>query len=231
MLNTRRHNPLLQKRMATLAVSGDYEGLAAFLARLSVADFRTSSILLAEDVLPLLPPTDFWACFAAIVPTNPKAYLMTFLKAAIKGGAVERADNESFTRYLKNEAGPIDKRKIREALLPHIADTNTFHLLLSLTTPDAPKERIECLMRIGTTTAYFVLFCEARRIEDDPNALRTYCLQLMKKGDKISFNLASIMQQYFGIGNLPGTFSLQLETYELGRLNESFERFKSVLTR
>ncbi len=229
MLNTRRHNPLLQNRLESLALSGNYDALISFLSRLSVADFRTSGILLAEEVLPKLPNDFFWACFGEVVASNPKAYLMTFLKAAVKGETIRSMRNNAFKNYLENNAGAIDKRKIRETMLPHIENADDFYYLLSLTTNDTPAERIECLIKIGTPTACYLLFCEARRIEDDTNALRSYCLQLMKKGNKISFNLASIMQQYFSIENLPGTFSLRLKPYELSRLNESFENFKSIL--
>ncbi len=60
-------------------------------------------------------------------------------------------------------------------------------------------------------------------------ALREYSIILMRKGDHLSFNLAGIIQSYFGLNALPGTFSLRLETYELNRL-ETYEGFQKIIT-
>ncbi len=228
MLNTRRHNPVLHERLTAFSAAADWSGLLALLKRLSVADFRTAGLLLSEQILPTLSTTDFWTCFGVIVPDQPKAYLMTFMKAAVSGGAFHHTDNEILQDYLRNNASAIDKRKTLEALLPHLDDAAKAYELLILCTEDSPRERISQLIKVCTPVSYYMLFREAQRIDDEAD-LRAYCLLLMKRGDHTSFNLACILGQYFALSDLPGTFSLRLQPYEFGRLNESYENFKSIL--
>ena len=45
----------------------------------------------------------------------------------------------------------------------------------------------------------------------------------------LAFNMASILAAYFGLGQLPGTFSLTLSPYELSRLDASYEPFRKLL--
>ncbi len=228
MLNTRRHNPILHSRLTAFSTTADWNGLLALLRRLSVADFRTAGLLLSEQILPALSVADFWNCFGAIVPSHPKAYLMTFMKAAVSGGAFHHTDNEVLQDFLLYKASAIDKRKTLEALLPHLDDAAKAYKLLILCTEDSPRERISLLIKVCTPVSYYMLFREAQRIDNEAD-LRAYCLLLMKRGERISFNLACIMGQYFALRDLPGTFSLRLQPYEFGRLNESYENFKSVL--
>ena len=82
-MNTHRtHNPVLEQRLRNFIVRRDAEGLSGCLKELSNADFRTSGILLRECLLTELQGEDFWKFFLTIVPTNSRAYLGTFLKAA-----------------------------------------------------------------------------------------------------------------------------------------------------
>ncbi len=231
MINTRRHNPILLKRLETLAEQNDWSGMRDLLDRLSVAEFRTAGLLLAEDVLPRLTPENFWECFGEIATKNTKAHLMTFLKAAKSNGACESTRHPALRAFLENEATAIDKKKTLEALLPHLTRTTDAMELLSRCSASSPRERCEILLKSITPISFWLLFREAQHMEDDHASLRNICLQLMKRGDKLSFNLACIIQQYFGLSNLPGTFSLRLQAYELSRLNESFENFKSILLR
>jgi hypothetical protein len=48
---------------------------------------------------------------------------------------------------------------------------------------------------------------------------------LMKRGDALSFNLASLMKEYFGLEEMKGTFSLRLKPFELARLETSYRAF------
>jgi hypothetical protein len=47
----------------------------------------------------------------------------------------------------------------------------------------------------------------------------------MKRGDGLSFNLASLIKAYFGLDELKGTFSLRLKPYELARIESSYKAF------
>ena len=53
--------------------------------------------------------------------------------------------------------------------------------------------------------------------------------RVVRKGDRLSFNMAAIVRQYFDITSIPGTFSLNLPPYAQGRMERSPENFLKVL--
>lgn len=83
MSNDHRYNPVMARRLSGLASARDWDGLTAYLDGLSNSQFRTASYILADETLRWLDNEDFWACFARLVPTDRKAFLTTFLKAAV----------------------------------------------------------------------------------------------------------------------------------------------------
>ena len=83
MVNIRRHHPVLLNRLKQLFEAGDADALNKTLNELSAADFRTAGFLLADNLLSTYPE-HFWDFFLTIVPSKPKAYLGTFLKAALQ---------------------------------------------------------------------------------------------------------------------------------------------------
>ena len=87
------------------------------------------------------------------------------------------------------------------------------------------------LLKASTTASYFLLFKQLKEMDAEPAYLRRIAVELIRKGDKCSFNFAAILQRYFDLGNLPGTFSLQMPPYELSRLDQSFDHFLKILLR
>jgi hypothetical protein len=120
----------------------------------------------------------------------------------------------------------IDCRKVLEALLPLAKKHEEITFLLRHFTADV-QQRIALLLRITTLPAAYALFQEMKTMEEDTSLLRSTCLALMKRGDARAFRLASLCVSYFGLEELPGTFSLTLQPYELSRLDQSYETFKA----
>lgn len=83
MSNDHRYNPVMARRLSALASACDWEGLTAYLGGLSNSQFRTASYILSDETLRRLDDDNFWACFDRLVPTDRKAFLTTFLKAAV----------------------------------------------------------------------------------------------------------------------------------------------------
>lgn len=224
----RRHNPILRQRLMQSLQAGDVKGLQECLANLKSTDFKTAGFLLAEDLLPSLEESLFWQCFLSIVPTNPKAYLGTFLKGAVtlynKGELC--LTTEALQDYSLSGISAIDCRKVLEALLPIAKSHEEIAYLLRLFTSDI-QQRLSLLLRINTLPAAYALFHEMKTQEEELDLLRQTCLALMKRGDSRAFRLASICASYFGLEDIPGTFSLTLQPYELSRLDQSYEAFKS----
>lgn len=188
--------------------------------------------MLGETLLPELDTENFWHFFEIIVPTHTKAYLGTFLKAAARkfstGGLT--SGREALQQFA-TEATAIDLRKIIDHLLPSLTQTEDIEMLLGICCSGNTKSEIAALMRCNGNAGYYLLFGRLRKLEGEPELLRSHCLNLMRKGDHRSFNLACIVHHYFGLNDLPGTFSLRLETYELSRLDGNYEQFCKILAR
>lgn len=232
MMPLRRYHPALEHRLREAAEKGDGTALLAVLGSLSNADFRTAGYLLREKVLPAeAVARHFWELFSVVVPVHPKAYLGTFLRAAVTQLREGRIllDHERLSAFAAG-CTAIDARKVLEALLPVMADPAGLATLLRLFVPaDDDEAATALLVAVPTAPAGFELFRRLRRIEHRPECVRRCCLALMQRGDKQAFHLAALLQRYFGLEPLPGTFSLRLETYQLGRLDESYEKFLQIL--
>lgn len=230
MVNIRRHHPVLLNRLKQHFEAGDARALNKALNELSAADFRSAGFLLADNLLSAYPE-HFWDFFLTIVPTKPKAYLGTFLKAALQ--LYERDEkwlNFVLLRYFSEEyASPIDSRKCLEFLIPGMHSIEHVEALLDIFPPSSSSAKAILLMKAGTPISYFILLQTLLSSDEDKEELRHYCLYLMKRGDSISFNMAVIIRTCFDLGSLPGTFSLKLEPYELSRLCESYDSFEKVL--
>lgn len=231
MPNYRRHNPQLLQRLRS-ALSGDAaEGLRELLLGLSNADQHTAGAYLSEDLLPALDGRRFEAFFSAVVPCRPKAFLGTFLKAMralyLKGALP--VPNAALTSFAQGEITPIDRKKVLEALLPELKTAEEVGALLSLYGDGTSAQRIAFLARFATIPASYCLFQELRKAEDDTALVRQTCIGLMQRGDRWAFNLASMLQAYFGLPPLPGTFSLQLPPFQLSRMEQGYEPFKEIL--
>lgn len=222
---------MLKSRLRLALNADEGPALLALLSSLSNAERRTAGFLLGEELLPACSEDDFWTLFRHVVPTSPKAHLGTFLKAAARRyqAGTLHFSNEALRAYAETSASEVDKRKILETFLPLLDKAAEAAALLRLFAPESAATLRALLLKAGTPVCYFFLFRQLQANDEPPAVLRQCCLLLMKKGDRLSFNLASILQQYFGLKGLPGTFSLRLHPYELHRLDGSFETFRKVL--
>lgn len=199
--------------------------LLEFLATLNNAHHRAASRALAEASV-WVDVGDFWHFAAVLVAANSRAYLGTMLKAA---NALEL--NAPTTEFAAACSTDIDRRKVLEALLPKAISPESVNKLLQHFSLSGEQTIEILLLRTGTPAAYFVLFNRLRQHEDNPELLRRFGIELIRKGDKRSFNLASILQSYFGLAPLPGTFSLTLNPYELSRLETSYDKFRTIVNK
>lgn len=232
MSNFHRYNPLLKRKLQEASVTDNPVSLIALLRSLSVAEFRTAGFLLSDSVLAAFESDKFWIYFLAIVPMDVKAYLGTFLKAAVQGykeGRIKLEGNALQT--FASQASLIDARKTLEAFLPVVQKMDEVQLLLSSFKQLHLDLAAPYLIKAATPVGYCLLFRLLRTAEAEPATLRHYALLLIRRGDRLSFNLASIMRQYFDLKDIPGTFALRLESYELSRLEQSPETFIQILKR
>lgn len=218
-------NRFYSTQLSTFVRSGRAEEMRDYLATLRNANFRTASASLSEAAL-WEGVDDFWHFAAVLVAANRRAYLGTMLKVAT--ALHLNMPTEEFAEACTTD---IDCKKVVEALLPEAKQPSQVVRLLQLFSTDSGATIEGVLLRVGTPAAYFVLFNHLKRYEDQPDRLRRFGIELIRRGDKHSFNLARILQEYFGLAPLPGTFSLTLHPYELSRLDANFDTFLTILNK
>ena len=205
--------------------------LLLVLKVLTVSEFRTASCMLSDELLPHISEELYWKCFESIVPTNTRAYLGTFLKAATaryQGRRLAIINASALTAFAQT-ATPIDCKKLLSAFLPVLRRADEVLFLLQHFSTLRTADIAPYLIKGGTPPNYYTLFCQLKK-EEHPEKLLGECIcQLMKKGDSISYNMAAILYHYFGCKQENFHFSLQLAPYMLSRLEQGEESFMKVL--
>lgn len=221
---------VLKAQLAVFIRGGKAEALRDYLLTLRTTDFRLAGTVLADKTLWEMLKTenavaDFWTFAAVLVAADSRAFLGTMLKAAT--ALRLKAPTPAFAAACTTA---IDYRKVLEALVPTaVTPTEVNALTQMFATEESVIEAV--LFKVGTAPAYFVLFNLLKQHEDDAPYLRRFGIELIRKGDKRSFNLACIIKEYFGLPELPGTFSLSLQPYELSRLDTSYDTFLTIINR
>lgn len=220
---------ILKTQIAVFIRQEKAESLRDYLASLRNADFRLAGQILADRQLwEHLPEatanTMFWHFAAVLVAANNRAYLGTMLKAATATKSLMPT-----VEFATTCTTDIDKKKVLEALLPTQKPPSDVNAMLQMFGFDSAAATENILFKIGTPVCYFVLFNLLKQYEDRHDYLRRICIELIRKGDKYSFNLACIIKEYFGLAELPGTFSLSLQPYELSRLDANYDTFLSII--
>lgn len=232
-----RYNPVIFSKLKALASQSDWQGMIAYLHSLSHSGFRTASYILKERVLPALDAQNFWQCFAEVALTDTKAFLMTFLQAAVKmyqSGLLtfENAVFETFANQTAPLAVSIDRKKSLLLLLPTMKMPEEIFWLLNAFCHDNNAMKINYLTEAKETPqCYFVLFQLMRQSDGDTESLRHTLSLILKRSTPMAFNFVSLARSYFGVEGLNGRFSLRLESYELSRLESDYPTFLKSLER
>ena len=216
----------LDRRVRPCFDAGNFDALLELLYSFSHSQFRTAVYMIGERYALELPKDTFWNLFALLLQRDAKAFLVVMLKALsermAKGDAAITDDGFEQLCSIMNE---VDRQKTIDFLLPFLIDDEQVRHLFRCFGMQEPSEWMPYLIRVNTLPCAFVLFSSLRYIEHERDYLVRIAYYLMKRGDGLSFNLASLMKAYFGLEELKGTFSLQLKPFELARLETSYKAF------
>lgn len=227
------YHPLILQRLRLLFDTRDWDGVQAYLASLSNAHFRTAGYMMGERLMPELPAQDFWDVMRRLVLWQPKAFVVTTAKAATPR-LLDRTlslEDEGFNKLaiaLQDESRSIDRQKLLLQWLPAAQEPASIELLFQSLGINNPRRRADFLLRTDGLAAAFVLLRTLRFEEHDRTWLTQTCRALMKRGDNLSFNVASLIRAFFDLNEVRGTFSLQIEPFELSRLDTDFDTFKRL---
>lgn len=213
------------------------EALLAYLDGLSNAQFRQAGLVLGENMLPKTTEHVFWSIFSAMFRHNRKAYLGTLLKALAKKINATDASSEELERLglweeefctICQKLTETDRKKILLSLLPLLKNPADTERLLVQCGLKESSLWIPFLLQINSKPCAFLLLKALRYVEHDKALLIRTCHFLMKRGDDLSFSVASIMRLSFGLEEVHGTFSLSLKPYQLARVEQSYEAFSML---
>lgn len=229
------YHPIIYQRLHTLFDSRDWEALQSYLEGLSNAHFRTAGYLIGERLLPAAGREDFWEVMQRLVLWKPKAFTVTTGKAALQRlqqgtASLEDAGFQKLVEALSPPERIIDRQKLLLLWLPAINEPQTMEQLFARLGTNE-RRRVDFLLHTESLAAAFVLLRALCYEESDRNYLISVCRQVMKRGDNLSFNLASLLRTYFDLPEVKGTFSLALQPYELSRLDTDFDVFCRVMTK
>lgn len=231
MIREVRFSTVLYTRLIATLREGGCAALPGFLRSLSVSQFRTAGYILGDRIAAEVEPVLFWELFLTLLRMDNRAFLVTMLQALsvrLKRGDVS-LDDEGF-EALVPVFTEIDADKVLRHLLPLQSAPGSVARLLDVLGGTDVRKRIRLLLPVGTVPCAYVLFRTLRYVEHDHALLVRVASFLVCQGDAVSFNLASIMKEYFGLGELKGTFSLRLKPWQLSRLETSFEAFAQVVS-
>lgn len=217
-------------RITEFTSNADWDGLTQYLDSLTHSAFRTACDILCSDVLDPLEREPFWELASRLMLWQPKAFVVTMGKAVarrVEHGTLAFDDTGAHALY-NQLAGPshtIDRDKLLLLWLP-LCNTPSMmeHLLDSMDTVTI-QHRLDFLLRIPTLSSSFVLLRTLRLEEHNRPMLLTTARQLMRRGDGLAFNLASLLRTYFDLSELKGTFSLNIPPYALSRLDTDYDAF------
>ena len=242
----KHYHPIVCQRLSALFEGRDWDALTSYLATLSNSHFRTAGYLIGERFLPAVSADDFWAIAQRLILWDAKAFTVTVGKAAtlrFQAGTLSLQD-AGFLQLmdaLQDDSHVIDREKLLRLWLPSATQPATMEQLFNHLGVLAPRRRVDFLLQYDSLCAAFVLLRTLRFEEHDRDFLTDVCRQLIRRaatqssatssGGSLCFNLASLLRTYFDLPDLRGTFSLQLEPYELTRIDTDFEVFKRAITK
>ena len=204
-----------------MVARGDAETLCRTVTSLRAAEYRTACSMMREaEFWEPLPDEDaFWKFARHFLQHDNKAFLGTFLRAAarIHLHRPMAFRSQAFDAFLAQCLTPMVSPESLAAFLARLKPLDGNHALL-----------VNILFHINTDAARFLFFNELKQHEDDAATLRRYAVELIRRGDRRSLNLARIIECYFALNPLPGTFALQIPEYQLSRLDR-YDAFFKIL--
>lgn len=220
----------LHQRLHPYIGRRDYDGLVGVLSTLSNSQFRTAGYMIGERYATEIDNGDFWALFARLHLWDAKAFLVTMLKSLCQRISSHRSDirDEGFASLCAN-MNEIDRQKTLRLLLPVMPDHLLVVALFKAVGFDDRRTWLPFLINAVTLPCYYVLFNSLRFVEDDRAYLVRLAVYLIRKGDSLSFSMASLIREYFGLDEVKGTFSLRLRPYQLSHIETSYESFLDIM--
>ena len=219
----------ISERIGMIIDTGNWSQLPEYLSRMSNSEFRKAQQVVRENVLPTLDNSHFWEAYKHFVAYRPQAFLsgIVAIKHLVSSSTLD-FDNPH-VGDLANSLTSVQKGKILSMALPYLNSDSQITGMFRALDYNSPESQALILANHTTTLAYYVLFKTLRNAPDNHQLCIDICRHLMKKHDDLSFNMASLLREFFGLNEIKSQLSLNIEHYELSFIDASFQRFKYVV--
>ncbi len=231
MIRDSHHNAVLLARLKPLVSSGEPACLIELLRTLSNAQFRTAGYLLGEELLANVSAENFLLFYRSLIAYDARAFLVTLTKCFVSRihSGVSILNCETIEK-LSEGFGEVDKQKFLQITLREAKTADEVCLLFNTLCIQEPQVRVSFLIKENTLPCMFVLFKTLRHLEHEHDFLVRVAYFLIKRGDSLSFNMACLIKEFFGLNEVKNTFSLRLKPYQLARLELSYAAFCEVIS-
>ena len=184
--------------------------------------------MLGELILPVLDENDAWAMALELVRYDSRAFLVTMLKALTEryqnaGLNLRSSGARTFFAYVSENE--IDAKKTLERMLPVLRTSDDVAWLLRKLHVEEGLPRLSHLVNVATLPCSYALFVTLHHADPERPLLIRIVRFLMRRGDALGFNLASLLRTCYDLVEINGTFSLHLQPYQLARIENSYEAF------
>lgn len=217
------------EKIASISESGNWQQLPECLARMTNSEFRRLQQTVREKILPGLDNQRFWEAYKHFVAYRPQAFLpgIVAIKHLADNGTLD-FDNCHVEQIAKRLTA-VQKGKVVSMAIPYLKTDTQITGMFKALEYNAPESQAIILANHTSTLAYYVLFKTLRNAPDNHQLCINICRHIMKKQDDLSFNMASLLREFFGLNEIKSQLSLNIEHYELSFIDTSFERFKYVV--
>ena len=219
----------LKEQIEIVVSRKDWVRLEQTLRRMSNAEFRRVQPVVRNEILPHLTNEDFWEAFSHFLAFRPQAFLSCIhcISGLAENGTLNL--NNPHVTAIGNQLDERQRQKLVGMALTYLPTEQTVRQLFEAMHIDSIDTRLSLLIRESSPLAYYLLFKTLKEMPDNHGKCVGCCLQIMKKQDDLSYNMASILRTYFGLSEIRGQLSLKVEQYELSYLEQSFDKFRFVL--
>ncbi len=227
----------IKSHVKHMVAMGKWDDLCRYLDNLSNSNFKSAKFVLESDVLLLVPSPLFWKAAESLVAFRPKSFLGSVSKIARAryNRKAWHPDMDALRRIgllVSGEEAKGARLRFVRYLLPLMRQSGDIPSLFAAFGLTGWEEQTELLCECSSVKGFRVLFDLLRATPGVENSHVTACVRrLMKQGNDLSFNMASLLKTYFGLDEPRGVFALKVQPYELSYVEQSEEAFEKTLRR
>lgn len=211
----------------------EWTKLSKYFDSLSHAEFRKVECYVREKVLPALPNQIFWEAMLQLVKYRKQAFLpcVIAIKGLIEQGVLDvKCREASELASFMYDNMPEAPLKLVSMAIPYLKTEEQIHDMFEVFRIQDERNKISALIKETNVLTYYMLFKTLKQVQDNQVLARQCCLFILKKNDDMSYNMASLLREYFGLEGVRCQLSLHIAPYELSYADSSFDKFKNIIT-